>query len=147
MEETLTSKIIAKEAKKSYSIFGCFREAGSLTISYPVAFLGGTILAFWGTVFTLGVLAPSLWTGLEGMYLKAKLGEAVKVTDVFMHIRNWFFLLISAIIIFLHLLLISIVIGIPCSLVFSLLLGLLDLTFTKAIENPIFILVLNISVF
>jgi hypothetical protein len=41
-------------------------------------------------------------TGLEGMFLKARAGESVKATDVFMHCRKWWPLFIDACVIGWH---------------------------------------------
>ena len=77
------------ETKQSLSIVNCFTQSISLTFSSFFAFLGAAFLACIFSVLSLGFLFPCLLTGLENMYLRAKTGEQVKATDVFMHRRKW----------------------------------------------------------
>ena len=77
------------ETKEGLSILSCFNESISLTFSNFFAFLGAAVLAWIFSVLSLGLMFPSLMTGLENMYLRAKAGEQVKATGVFIHRRKW----------------------------------------------------------
>lgn len=77
------------ERKEGLSILSCFKESISLTFSNFFAFLGAAVLAWICSVLSLSLMFPSLMTGLENMYLRAKAGEQVKATDIFIHRRKW----------------------------------------------------------
>jgi hypothetical protein len=77
------------ETKEGLSILSCFKESISLTFSNFFAFLGAAVLAWICSVLSLSLMFPSLMTGLENMYLRAKAGEQVKATDIFIHRRKW----------------------------------------------------------
>ncbi len=77
------------ETNQSLRIIRCFTQSISLTFRNFFAFLGAAILAWIFSVLSLGVMFPSLMTGLENMYLRARAGDQVKATDVFMHRRKW----------------------------------------------------------
>lgn len=100
-----TQPAVKKEIMKSverFSITACFSESLVLTRDNLIAFLGASILAWVCSILTLTLLFPALMTGLESMYLKAKAGERIKATDVFMHRRKWFSLYIDACMIAWH---------------------------------------------
>ncbi len=90
------------ETKQSLSIANCFTQSISLTFSGFFAFLGAAILACIFSVLSLGFMFPCLMTGLENMYLRAKTGEQVKATDVFMHRRKWWSLYWDSVVLAWH---------------------------------------------
>lgn len=70
-----------------------------LTKSNIGPFVQATILLVVTSILTGLLLFPVLVTGLEGMYLKARSGETVKSSDVFMYVRKSFPLLGATIVI------------------------------------------------
>jgi hypothetical protein len=90
------------KTKQSLSIIWCFKQSISLTFRNFFAFLGAAVLVCIFSVLSLGFMFPCLMTGLENMYLRAKTGEQVKATDVFMHKRKWWSLYLDSVVLAWH---------------------------------------------
>lgn len=72
---------------------GYFKESWQITRTNPVAYIGATILLVIFSILTLSLLFPTLITGIEGMYLRAREGKKVRASDIFMYRRKFFPLL------------------------------------------------------
>ena len=71
-------------------------QSWKLTKSNSWVFVQAMILLIVFSVFTFLLMFPTLVMGLEGMYLKAWQGEAIKPRDVFMYRKRFFPLLRAA---------------------------------------------------
>ena len=70
-----------------------FKKSWQITRTNPVAYIGATILFVIFSFLTLFLLFPTLITGIEGMYLRAREGKKVRASDIFMYRRKFFSLL------------------------------------------------------
>jgi len=70
-----------------------FKESWQIMRTNPVAYIGATILLVIFSLLTLFLLFPTLITGIEGMYLRAREGKKVCASDIFMYRRKFFPLL------------------------------------------------------
>jgi hypothetical protein len=79
------------------------KKSFQLNKSHFGVFIGSVLILFLGSIFTVFLIFPSLVTGLEGMYLRARKGHKIQVTDIFMHMGKFFPLLGTSLLIVLDL--------------------------------------------
>jgi hypothetical protein len=79
------------------------KKSFQLNKSHFGAFIGSVLILFLVSIFTVFLMFPALVTGLEGMYLRARKGQKIRATDIFMHIGKFFPLLGTSLLIVLDL--------------------------------------------
>jgi hypothetical protein len=79
------------------------KKSFQLNKSHFGVFIWSVLILFFGSFFTVFLMFPSLVTGLEGMYLRARKGQKIQATDIFMHTGKFFPLLGTSLLIVLDL--------------------------------------------
>jgi len=95
-----------------------FKESWQIMRTNPVAYIGATILLVIFSLLTLFLLFPTLITGIEGMYLRAREGKKVRASDIFMYRRKFFPLLGASLLIALDVFFTSLFLIVPLVLFF-----------------------------
>jgi hypothetical protein len=98
-----------------------WRDSIRLTQANSGAVYGATLLVFAGSALTLFLAFPVLLTGLEGIYIRAKLGKPVRAATVLTHANRFFTLLLASAAITLSISLSLIGYAVFCGLFFLLL--------------------------